>query len=59
MYPQWVNIPLQGLNRSVQTVAAVLGPHALPNSTLPVVNLHDQEKALWKGRPVDISQCRQ
>ena len=48
------------------TVVAVLGPHALQNysppltlCTSPVVNLHGQQKALRKSRPVDISQWRQ
>ena len=26
---------------------------------LPVVDLHGRQKALWKNRPVDISQWRQ
>ena len=28
MYPQWLNNPLQGLNRHVLTVRAILGHHS-------------------------------
>ena len=53
MYLQRANIPLQGLDRRALTVGAISGPHsqigALFLGTIsPVVDLHDQQKSLWK-----------
>ena len=59
MYPQWTNIPLQGLDRCVLTVGAINIPTAdlepATDTISLVMNLHGQQKALWKSRPVDIT----
>ena len=63
MYPQRANIPKQDLDRRALTVEAISGPTAKLDPSFgaisPVVNLHGQQIALWKSRPVDISQWRQ
>ena len=63
MYPQWANIPLQGLDRCALTVGAISGPTAKPEPCFgaisPIVGLRGRQNALWKSRPVDISQWRQ
>ena len=52
-----------GLNRHILTVATISGPHHIVKPSLgtisPVMNLHGWQKALWKSRPVSISQWRQ
>ena len=64
-YPraQWANISLQGLERRILTMGAVLGPSSdleLAIGTIsPIMSLQGWQKALWKSRPVDISQWRQ
>ena len=64
-YPQRTAIPLQGLDRCalVLTVGAISRSHCqtgAPHGTIsPVVDLNGQQNALWKSRPVDISQWRQ
>ena len=63
MYPQMANYPLQDLGRRALTVE----PYQVPTAKLevsfgiisPVMDLHGQQKVLWKSRPVDISQWRQ
>ena len=64
MHPQRANIPLQGLDKHVLTVGAIiLVPTAKLEPSIgaisPVMDLHDRKKALWRSRPVDISQWRQ
>ena len=63
MYPQWANIPLKGLDRHALTVGAISGPHGKLEPSFgamsPVVDLHARQKALWKSRPVNMSQWRQ
>ena len=50
MHPQKANIPLQGLDRCALTVEVKLGPHSQIGSTIsPVVDLHGEQKALWKA----------
>ena len=47
MYSQWVNIPLQVLNRHVLTVGAISGFHfQIRGTILPAMKLHDQQKTL-------------
>ena len=63
-YPRWASIPLKGPNIHILSVGVLSGHHyqfLLPTigTVLPVTNLHGQQKALWKSRPVDISHWRQ
>ena len=63
MYPQWANNPLQGQTDmywqweqyQVSTVDLEPAIDTIP----PVMNLHDQQKALWKSRPVHTNQWMQ
>ena len=63
MYAQRANIPLQDLDRCALTVETVSGPTAKLEPSFgaisPVIDLHSQQEALWKSRPVAISQWRQ
>ena len=57
------NIPLQGLDSCTLKVGAISGlavklePYI--GTISPVIDLHGQQKAIWKSRPLDISQWRQ
>ena len=63
MYPQLANIPLKGLYRHVLIVGTVSGYQCQIKTPigiiLPVMNLHDWQKAFRESRPVDISQWKQ
>ena len=57
-----VNIPLQGLDKCAPTVELYqVSTAKLESSTdtiSQVADLHGCQKALWKSRPVDISQWK-
>ena len=62
MYPQRANFPLQGLERCALTVGAVSGPQCQLELSIgaisSVVNLYGWQKALWKSKPVNLSQYK-
>ena len=63
MYPQRAIISLQGLDRHALTVGAISVPIAKLEPSFDAISsaveLHGEQKALWKSIPIDISKWRQ
>ena len=65
MHPKRAHVPLQGLDRHVPTVGAIMGQvfttklEPYIGVISPVMHLHDQKKVLRRSGPVDISHWRQ